>query len=207
MRHTLGIDPSLTCTGLCIVDAKGHYIESVRITTKNTKPLPFRILYIYETLQEYIKQYKSRYKDLKVGTELPITKMYNDDLLVMVKSVVWVVLMQHNLSFVTLKPNDIQAYMKDQAPQFDYSAKNTGTIALSKYLFERGEYTCTVPPVKLQNDESDAFMIARLASRFWLMQEVWNGDLTQYIVQNFRQVEIALFTSTEERTIKWQILL
>jgi len=212
-----GFDPSLTCTGLCLVDGDGKYIDSDKISTTNTIFMPMRIRYIFDRVEEIVGGIKKDYPYIRVGMELPITKMYKDDLLVMVKTCLWLSLVKYEIPFVCFTPTHIQNYMKESGPQFNYSSKSTGTCKLSSlFLSTEGVSDLCEDTkiktklskkvlVKLQKDKSDAFMVARFAHRFWMFYDLWNVDNHAEIAKVFSEKERDMFGSSKPKKSKKKV--
>jgi len=153
-------------------------------------------------MEKTISELKSNYPDIKVSLELPIKKLYNDDLLIMVKTCLWLNLVKYRIPFVCFSPTHIQNYMKESGPQFNYSSKSTGTCKLSKLFLERegvsNLYTGIKKVKKLQKDESDAFMVARLGVRFWKFHDMWHSGSPD-TATSFTEKELEMFGS---KTVK-----
>ena len=181
----LGLDPSLTSTGWCVIDTmkpgKDRVIAKGTIKTKPRMALPDRYVLIRETVREIIREHNPD----KLGIESPIFGGESSSQLFAVWVYVQEAVRAERRDFVALTPPQVKSHARlvlerpagwkmEKADMVEAARHETGGSGRWKH------------------DEADAYWIATIAGRFW---DFHAGDIA---VEDLTDVERHQFA--RERT-------
>ena len=184
----LGLDPSLTGYGWCLVDTEKEGMEQVidygvmKSSAKTYMPRRYRNL--ANELDEIIRNADQEID--WVGIEHPPFNASYSLGLYALYMYTWEVLMDHRLGFVYFLPTQLKAYVRSVLDDTGKMFKSDMKDAMKQIL--DGEWQG-----RLNNNVADAYLVAYHAGRF---RKLLDGDLTE---EDLTEKEAASWTKTIKR--------
>ena len=178
----LGIDPSLTKTGYCVLDNTKEKEDSVidvgLIKTIESTLEILRYDYISKSLQKIIKKYNIK----RIGSESPIFHAQQSENLFALYSFIKMMLFKNKLDVVYFAPRQLKKLARLTA--IKKVTKQDMITAMKKRL---GLKKAKILNVRIQGDIADAYHVAHFADRFWKIydKKLIGNDLTDLEKETF----------------------
>lgn len=192
--HILGLDPSLTGFGWCVLSYEDHQAPSILDsgvfkTSKSDGPMPWR----YRYLREKVREVLTDYPDIEfVGIEHPpYNASYGLGLYALYMQV-WESLVDYRKSFVYFLPSQLKAYARDYLDESGRMSKQDMKDLFTD-LFEWSG--------RLNNNIADAGIAGHMAARFalFLAGAIEEDDLNGYEQRLFLKNTTARKTGKERK--------
>lgn len=164
----LGIDPSLTNTGYCILDTSKNGIDSIVsigvIQTPENMLEILRYSYIADSIEKLIKKYKIEY----AGSEGPIFGCEQSENLFALYSYIKKTFFKQKINVVYFAPVQLKMLAKQD---LNNKLKMTKLDMINTMLKELNLNKASVDGQRITADMADAFHVAFYASRFWFFYQ------------------------------------
>ncbi len=184
----LGLDPSLRNFGWTLIHDGGGFMEKGTMSTSASTQFVKRYIYLREELRSLVQDIKSRHptETLRIGIESPIfNDLYSEGMygLFLYANEA---LMLEKVDTVYLAPNQV----KSHAALFLKRPKGW-KMSKSDMVTAAKEATQGQGAKRWNNHQADAFWVAKIASRFWLLldQNLKEEDLTPLERRHFTDLK------------------
>jgi len=174
--HILGIDPSLTNTGFCVLDNEKTGPESVvEVGLIQTSEAMLEILR-YETIAKKLAALIKKYKIVRCGSESPIFHAIQSENMFALYSFIKSMLFKKKVDVVYFAPMQLK-----KLARISSNTKVTKSDMIKSMKKKLGLEKAVINGVKIQGDIADAFHVSYFASNFWNLhdQKVEVSDLTK----------------------------
>lgn len=164
MRPILGLDLSITSSGWFLQDGK----KKLSYGSFKTKPADGIDLHRFIIQRDRIVNLINETKVDHIGIEQPFLRSFNTEKLYALHQFVLEVCYTRHIKVVYITPAQIKSY-----------AVGNGQADKSEVVFKTKE-TLNLEGKRINDDESDAYWVGKLASRFWQFYygEIKEEDLT-----------------------------
>lgn len=184
----LGLDPSLRNFGWTLISDDGSFLDKGTMKTEASEVFVTRYMYLRDGLKNLIREIREKHPEeiLKIGIESPIfNDLYSEGMygLFLYSNEA---LMLEKVDTVYLSPNQVKAH----AAYFLNRPKGW-KMGKSDMVDAAKQATEGQGAKRWNNHQADAFWVARVANRFWLLMDgqIEEEDLTPLERRHFTSLE------------------
>jgi len=167
--RVIGVDPSLTNLGYCVLDSKDGLLEKGKFQTSPEDGLNIQRYFLQaKRMSELIRKYDIKY----LASESPIMRDFSTEILFGLQSFLQGVYWAHGLKVVFLAPTQVKSYACPNTKGKVFKSDMVKAARLDLGMADNA---------RLANDVADAFWISKIGFRFWsyMEGEIKESDLTK----------------------------